>query len=418
MIIKYFQKYGILDGFRIILSKIIYKILKKPIRKIFSKRLKVNSNRILFYSVPDYSDNARALYDYMNEIKEYKKYEFIWLVEHPESHVLEELKKQKQTTIIKSVGKWHQLFTFKALYYTMTSKYLFYTHGSPVYEDYKNKEQIAVNLWHGCGYKQKTKEKQQMRIQPHSDYYLIPGELFREPKREFWDCNLSQLLTLGYPRYDVLLSESLKAKKYLEGFRKNNSTKVIIWMPTFRKVTINGDYPEAMLSKGTALPLLDTEEELSKMNALCEAENITLLIKKHPLQAEYESTNLKLRNIYFINETHLNDEKIQLYEVLHYTDALISDYSSISIDYLLLNKPIGFLLNDFKDYKDLRGFIFEDPLIYMPGHHIYNVSDFVKFIKDISMDKDLYLNERNNIRNMAHNEVPIYSQAILDYVGI
>lgn len=418
MFIKYLQKNGIIDGLKIVLSKVIYKIFSKPVKRAFSKILKIKSNRILFYSVPDYADNARALYDYMIKKNKYEKYEFVWLVEQPDRDVLEKIKKQKQTIIIRSVGKWHKLFTIKALYYTMTSKFLFYTHGSPIYEDYKNSEQVAINLWHGCGYKQKTKEKEQMKIQPHSDYYLIPGELFREPKKEFWDCNSSQLLTFGYPRYDVLLNESLKAEKFVEEFKKNNLTKVIIWMPTFRKVTINGDYPEALLSKGTALPLLDTIKELSIIDTLCEEENITLLIKKHPLQAEYDSTNLKLSNIHFINETDLDEESIQLYEILHYTDALISDYSSVAIDYLLLNKPIAFLLNDFKGYKNLRGFIFEDPLLYMPGHHIYTVSDFVNFIKDVSMNKDVYLNERNEIRDIAHNEMPIYSQALLDYFNI
>ena len=63
------------------------------------------------------------------------------------------------------------------------------------------------------------------------------------------------------------------------------------------------------------------------------------------------------------------------YELIGISDGLLSDYSSVAVDYLLLDRPLGYVLADYNIYKEKRGFVFEDPLEYMPGEKIYNVCD-------------------------------------------
>ena len=48
---------------------------------------------------------------------------------------------------------------------------------------------------------------------------------------------------------------------------------------------------------------------------------------------------------------------IPVNRILGKADALISDYSSAAIDYLILDRPIGFLLKDVEEYGNSRGFI-------------------------------------------------------------
>ncbi len=50
-------------------------------------------------------------------------------------------------------------------------------------------------------------------------------------------------------------------------------------------------------------------------------------------------------------------EGLQLYEFIHCADALVSDYSSVAIDYLLLDRPLGFTLDDYKEYTQSRGWV-------------------------------------------------------------
>lgn len=63
----------------------------------------------------------------------------------------------------------------------------------------------------------------------------------------------------------------------------------------------------------------------------------------------------------------LEKKQIKLYELIGISDGLLSDYSSVAVDYLLLDRPLGYVLADYNIYKEKRGFVFEDPLEYMPG---------------------------------------------------
>ena len=82
---------------------------------------------------------------------------------------------------------------------------------------------------------------------------------------------------------------------------------------------------------------------------------------------ETEVVEEQLTCVQFIQESDLEMAGIQLYELLGQTDALMTDYSSVAVDYMLCDKPIAFLLEDYEAYRKNRGFVFEDPLQYMPG---------------------------------------------------
>lgn len=45
-------------------------------------------------------------------------------------------------------------------------------------------------------------------------------------------------------------------------------------------------------------------------------------------------------------------------EILNAFDVMISDYSSIVFDYLLLDRPVIYLIPDYEEYRSQRGFVF------------------------------------------------------------
>ena len=55
-----------------------------------------------------------------------------------------------------------------------------------------------------------------------------------------------------------------------------------------------------------------------------------------------------------------------MYVLLRNADALITDYSSAYFDYMLLNRPIAFTVEDIEEYRKKRGFVFDNPFEYMP----------------------------------------------------
>ena len=65
-------------------------------------------------------------------------------------------------------------------------------------------------------------------------------------------------------------------------------------------------------------------------------------------------------------------------------------------DYLLLDRPIGFLIADIQDYN--RGFIMKNPLEEMPGCKINNLSELKSFLQKAVVNPSINAEERNTIK--------------------
>ncbi len=375
-------------------------------KKLLGKTAKIHQNQILFYSIPGFSDNAKALYNYIQK-RFPGQYKMVWIINKEDS--LPE-GNYPDTVFIRANSYYHRGFNFKALKAVAQSRYILFTHASPVKEIPKMAGQIAVNLWHGCGYKAKEKtEESGISINPF-DYVLVPGKIFVQTKAEFWNCSPEIILPLGYPRYDLLLAKCPKAEAYSQRMR-GDADKLIFWMPTFRQ-TGRDKYPEEQIRYNFEIPLLSSEEELGKLNDYCKANRVTLCLKRHPMQVVYSSEKNHYSNIRFISNKDIMEADVEFYSLLGCADALISDYSSVSIDYLLVNRPIAFALEDFEKYKSVRGFVFDDPLHYMPGHHLYNFHDLCDFISDVQSGDDRYAADRRRIMEEVHTSCNNYCENI------
>ncbi|MBC8844988.1 CDP-glycerol glycerophosphotransferase family protein, partial [Escherichia coli] len=58
----------------------------------------------------------------------------------------------------------------------------------------------------------------------------------------------------------------------------------------------------------------------------------------------------------FILDLTLNND---INDLMLFSDALITDYSSVIFEFSLMNKPIYFFAYDIDDYLDERGFYFD-----------------------------------------------------------
>ncbi|MFS1563925.1 MAG: CDP-glycerol glycerophosphotransferase family protein [Candidatus Arsenophonus phytopathogenicus] len=63
----------------------------------------------------------------------------------------------------------------------------------------------------------------------------------------------------------------------------------------------------------------------------------------------------------------------------------MTDYSSIYFVYMLLDRPICFLIPDIDTYENLKsGFILEPVTFWMPGAHIFNQNSLQNELKKIA----------------------------------
>lgn len=335
-------------------------------------------NRVLLYSNLGFRDNVYALYQYMINNEYYKDYEIICSTN--------DYKKFFDENKGKFVGR------IRGIIYFFSSSKVYYCFGRIPIEP--SKDQITVQMWHGTSFKgfdqstQKTNslEKQFFSWTFASSEYFIPivGKKFSVPIEKVFLC--------GHPRTDVFYCANTDEEKY-----KNKS--YIVWLPTFRKSSIVGYADSDMVS---AIPVLKNVEEMLRIDKLLDEFNINLIIKLHPVQDEDSFDKTQFKNIFIYNNKEFSEANLDLYILLKWSKALITDYSSVFYDYLLLDKPLGFTEDDFESYSGKRGFAVEDPDWFRAGEKIKNEKDLSTFINNLCSGKDDFRKRRKEVNDLSN----------------
>lgn len=208
---------------------VLYRVFLMPIIKFLKKSInKPKSNRIVLETKPDYADNGRVISEYMVENGYTDKYQIIWLVEDPKKF---KQYKTKNVKFVQSIGKHHVQRTVRAYYYSLTAKYVLFTHAFK-WVGKKLDDQVYVNLWHGCGYKASRRVPGKENI---FDYCLVPGNVFIDTKAEFFGCPPEKVVPMGYPRYNLYKKDNPNVEKYFASLSEKPRRKNILWMPTLSR---------------------------------------------------------------------------------------------------------------------------------------------------------------------------------------
>jgi len=368
--------------------------MKKYILKICSllnKIIKKKKNKICLISFPDFSDNCMSVFNYIVKEKS-NEYEIVWLVSDmliPDK--ISELQKSHKISVVKKNS-------LMGLLNYITSKYIFYTH-SPFNGLECLDKQIVINLWHGMplkniGYLDNNNEKDI----PQFTYTIATSAQFQEVISNVFGVNKSKVLVTGLPRNDELNKfKNILSKLKIDGEKYR---KKILWMPTFRKTSL-ADTINDGLQKDGELPLL-SNNEIEDFNKYLNDNNDLLTIKLHPMDSLQKKDFSELSNIKIITNDDFKNIGEQLYSLFQEFDALITDYSSVYFDFMLLNKPIGFLMDDLEEYKGSRGFVFEDINEWMPGPIIKNVTQLKTFVEHINDNIDDFKEIRQKVNNKTN----------------
>ncbi|MDE5916737.1 MAG: CDP-glycerol glycerophosphotransferase family protein [Oscillospiraceae bacterium] len=355
-------------------------ILKKAPRKIwrfldyFNRCIKKNQKQIFLYSNLGFRDNVRAVYDYLIENDYNKKFKIVCSLSDYKQY------RHCAPDNVKFVGNFTGLFQF------FRSKFCFYCFGK--YPIKPSDKQTVINLWHGMpikriGNMEQGKEKTEFN---YFTYLLCTSEFFREIMKESFNCSDEQIFICGQPRTDIMYNI------LPSGFENNsvsdlmdiNGRKLLLWLPTFRN---DCEYEMELMS----------DEILEKLDKLCEKHGWSIMIKLHPLSTAVNVRTNRHSFIKIFRQETLDKKNINLYCVLKESDCLITDYSSVYFDYLLLDRPIGFTIHDMSNYSHDRGFVFENPDEYMPGEKIKTGENLLDFAESIFSGKDKYKKERQRL---------------------
>ncbi len=346
--------------------------------KIF-QHIKLRKNYILLESEGDFTDNIRAFYDYMieNQINEY--YHLIWVV-----HTPRKLRNKIYEKNVRFISRFHRGIHIKAMYYNAVAKWFIVSHFSwPIIW---KPEQIVINADHGIyPMKKSTPVKRKC-----CDYVLSCSEFTAEEAKKIYHVDQDHCLIIGVPRLDMLYKHYNCVHKLFDDV---GDDKIILCMPTFRQAK---SWIDSSKVNPYAMNIISSFEELAELNSFLKQQHCVLIIKIHHLQDMQFIDSVRLENIRYITDDKLLKFNVQVNQLLENADILLTDYSSVFYDYLLLNRPIGFMVRDMEDYS--RGFLSDDPVSEMPGEKIYSLQQLKKFIVNSNMNIDSYESERKRIK--------------------
>ncbi len=265
------------------------------------------------------------------------------------------------------------LDTFLSIYHLATSKYVFVDNYAGVLSVIKFRQEVkCIQLWHAAGAIKKfgwsdpetagRSERAKLRFQQVYDrfqYIPVGSQQMADIFSKSFHVDQSHFIYTGVPQTDFYFDSVAKdiAHAALQSkYPAIVGKKVILYAPTFRKNSLNRMEIQ-----------LNIDELLEKLN-----DEYVLLIRLHP--SVQEVTNLKKNSrVLLVNDyPHLS-------ELLVISDVLITDYSSIPVEYSLLGKKMIFFTYDLAEYSKTQG-IWAESSLYFPGPIVKSTNEVINEI--------------------------------------
>lgn len=265
-----------------------------------------------------------------------------------------------------------------------------FTHG--LYGDLApSRRTTIVNLWHGDGFKANSLSKAGGGARYRADVLVRSTTWLNDLRSRELVMPIEDIVVVGSPRTDQFYRE---VDLDLRVLGLPPERPFVLWMPTFRKsraigLTVGND--DVASSDTSASQLRDGMVRATEILA---AAGISLVIKPHPLDVETFGTP----GLNTITNDQLVDEGVQLYELMGRAAALVTDYSSAWVDYLVLDRPIGFVVPDEAEYAGGRGLAVSDALDWLPGPRVETDDDWRAFARAVIDIDDAGATRRAEVR--------------------
>ena len=232
--------------------------------------------------------------------------------------------------------------------------------------------------------------------------YLVTSSALIDIYRKAYKCGRQKLAVLGEPRHDKIYTpdKQLILKQFGEEIE---GSKNVLYAPTWR--------PDGGLK---LFPFDDMDWEV--FIKFLEENNINIFLRMHPSFQEDLAIYTKKTNRIKVLD---NDVVEDISDVMGFFDLLITDYSSIHISFLLLEKPVMFLPYDFIEYDRKMGFVDEyDKLT--PGPKPKTMKSFQMELNLLLGDDEYYKTSRSEVsiffNDFHHNNCKMNAKYIIEEI--
>ena len=348
-------------------------------------QIRPDSHIWLFSSTDNshYNYNSRYLFEYVKE--NLPEITPLFVINDPEL----------RNSLSSKYGKQYFIETesIQGIRQALSAGVWFTSAGLPAYGTGLHKKRLIINLWHGVPLKKiallDPNLKKAARIyfkkifsENYTCILTTSHELIPLMARSF-AVSEDKIKVWGQPRNDGLFQKN-DCREILGQLFPDlpEYTKTVLYAPTFR------DYGQVQL-----FPFKDFDQK--QLEAFLDEKNMLLFIRTHVAEQGSAAPYLGKR-IRFLG----NEQAEDVTGILNIFDCLITDYSSIYIDYLLTDKPMIFLPYDRPQYLDGRGMNFDyDDVTPGPKPETFN-----DFLDALSPKEDFWKSERTRV-NRLFNEI-------------
>ena len=213
-------------------------------------------------------------------------------------------------------------------------------------------------------------------IRTNLTYCLTPCPEFNQIVASHFGISERQMLVSGFPRFDPLLrNEYTMLQKKAE--------ISVLYAPTWRH------YADVKL-----FPFDDFDKD--EFERFCTAKKIKFYIRVHP---RFENMIPKEILSFPFVEIFSGTQFPDINDYLPNFDMLITDYSSIFYDFMILDRPLFFFMYDIEEYEKEIG-LAVDFNKFAAGYKPKTQREFLENISD-ALEKDSFAKKRQSIRNLA-----------------
>lgn len=266
--------------------------------------------------------------------------------------------------------------SLRAIVAYLLAEAVFFTHGlygmPPVV-----RRKLTVNLWHGDSFKLSDPLFPDRHLRGRcADFQVAATKVLGDAYALAASDPPPRPLFLGYPRWDQLRSPCSNADLLTLGIAPDSL--FVVWLPTFRQARSVSATPRFA-------DTVDPEADASLAGSMqwvvdaLRVQGIQCVIKPHPL----DRNSREVSGAVCLDEDDLVRAGVPLYSLLARSAGLVSDVSSVAIDFLAIDRPIAFFFPDRHSYARGRGIFPPDALNRLPGPLLDVPADLDSFIADV-----------------------------------
>ena len=282
--------------------------------------------------------------------------------------------------------------SIRGVYFTARSRVILLGYSLGGLSSYSNlitRRHCIIQLWHGIPLKKIGMLFPEEKFWPRETGKYSATVCSSSQDKEFMTRAFSpipedRVWQTGLPRNDTILKdERLLPDDYLAALREYRARidgrKLVLYAPTWRIDSSN--------------IYVFSDKELAQLDEVLESNNAVFAVRGHSNVRSHQLMDGESGSFRIIDANAIADVNI----LLRLADVLITDYSSIYIDYLITGRPILHFTYDLESYYKERGFLYDIDTAFASKEFL-RFEDLIekldKALKGEGVDKEQYRRAR------------------------